>query len=79
MVKGLGETVAPSWWFEPLIWGHFFWFPLAILLCLALSPFMVSLRILPCVCTHLLVKIYSSTEACWKVDISYYEVASPPL
>ena len=50
-----------------------------ILLCLVLSPYLVYLRILPCVCAHLLAKMDSSEEAYGQVDITYYEVTPPPF
>ena len=34
-----------------------------ILICLVLSPYLVYLRVLPCVCMHLLAKMDSSQEA----------------
>ena len=41
------ERVALSWYFESLIWGIYFWFPLATNLALLGS---VYFRVLPCVC-----------------------------
>ena len=50
--------VAPLWSFESLIWGISSRFPLASHL--ALSPYLVYLRVLPCVREHLLAKMDSS-------------------
>ena len=44
--------------------GNFSGFPLANhLVCLALSLYLVYLRVLPCVCAYLLAKMDSSKEA----------------
>ena len=50
-----------------------------ILLCLVLSPYLVHLRVLPCVRAHLLAKVDSSEEACGYVGITYYGAAPPPF
>ena len=58
--------------------NHFYWsfllcfFWPVILLCLVLSPYLVYLRVLPCVCVHLLAKTDSSEEAYGKVGTTYY-------
>lgn len=50
-------------------------FPLANhLACLALSLYLVYLRVLPCVHVHLLTKMDSREEACGYLDITYYEM-----
>ena len=53
----------PLWWPELLLWGvssTFSW--LVILTCLVQSPYLVYLRILPCVCTYHLVKMDFTKE-----------------
>ena len=53
----------PLWWPELLLWdisSTFSW-PI-ILTCLVQSPYLVYLRILPCVCTYHLVKMDSTKE-----------------
>ena len=44
------------------------------LACLALSLYLVYLRVLLCVHVHLLTKMDSREEACGYLDITYYEV-----
>ena len=55
----------------------FLW--LFILICLVQSPYLVYLRILPCVYMPLLAKVDSSEEECGKVDIAYYRVVALPF
>ena len=76
---GLREEVMPLRQFESLIWGISSGFPLdnhhaSPDLC----PYLVYLRVLPCVHVHLLAKMESSEKAYGQVDIIYYEV-TPPL
>ena len=58
------ERLVPSWQFESLLWGISSGFPLAShLICLVQSPYLVYLRIFPCVCAHLTAKMDSTEEA----------------
>ena len=50
----------PLKWFM-LLFGAFL--PVFLLICLVKSPYLVHPGILPCVCTHLLAKVDTTTEA----------------
>ena len=50
-----------------------------ILLCLVLSPYLVYLRVLPCVYVHPLARMDSSEEACGQVGSTFYEVVPAPF
>ena len=58
-------TVVPLWYFKSLNWGIFSRCPWpVILICLVLSPYLVCLRLLPCVYMLLLANMGYSEEAC---------------
>ena len=66
--------VIPLWWPELLLWGISFIFSWPIILtCLVQSPYLVYIRILPCVCTYHLVKM-DSTE-----DVYGYQLTLLPF
>ena len=74
------ESVAPSWWFESLLWGIPSRFPLASHFDLSCSESILGIFQYPPMCAY---SFFSQDgfwrRGLWAVDITYFQVMHPPF